>query len=415
MKKPDSLLKFHFRRKILGKNFKWNANSKFMFLMAKLITGFLFIFCITGTYAFTRLSDNDKYLGVIRLDMAYKKKIPALKLSNVADTVKYTFFNDNNSHLYMHPSIEFVNDECIIINDNKRYLYKYDKEGNFQWMIDKHGKGPGEYVQITDVSVDTGNQLIYVLDESQLKIITYKLLTGKYIREIRIPLPSDSFSLLGNSFVLWNPPWGFVDRDYCYFLTFMDRKGNVLKHIDRLGNNNDFHGGLLHSTWFYALDGHIYIKDTYNDTVYRLTRTMNRVPHAVVSSGKYTIPRKVAEDVMIYQTHLNDYISQLFFLETKHYMFLKFFKGVYYLVIYDKYDKRFISKAEGEMNRYATMENDLDGGPAFDPMYVSGEKMYALIPSEEFLKYPATAKVISKNNARMNEESNPVLMEVTLK
>ena len=373
---------------------------------------------ITGSMSCKRSdhkSKNNDFVGVIRLDIALKKKLPEQKLSDIAGAVHYIVFGGNKKFLFLHPSLAFVNKEYIILNDNRRYLYVCDKKGKLQWRLDRKGKGPGEYVQITDVEVDPDNHILYVLDESQLKIISYDLQAGKFIHEINIPVSSGAFALFRNGFVLWNPPWGFADKDYCYFLTFTGKSGKVLKHIDRYGNDNNFRGGILHGTWFCRAHGDLYIKDTYNDTVFRITKEPGLQPHAVLSCGKYTLPREKAEDVFFLQSHLNDYISQLYFLETPRYIFFKFLKGRYYLLVYDKQLKGFISKSEGTLNQPATFENDLDEGPDFDPWVVYGNTLYALVPLTAFQKHPVAGIKVSEKDFDPAEEGNAVLVAVELK
>ena len=70
-----------------------------------------------------------------------------------------------------------------------------------------------------------------------------------------------------------------------------------------------------------------------------------------------------------------------------------------------------------EKTGYAGFVNDLDGGAPFVPRYIKDGKMYQIMEAIRFMdladkcKSPAMKKVA----ASMNEESNPVLIEVVLK
>ena len=70
-----------------------------------------------------------------------------------------------------------------------------------------------------------------------------------------------------------------------------------------------------------------------------------------------------------------------------------------------------------EKKGYAGFVNDLDGGAPFVPRYIKDGKMYQIMEAIRFMdladkcKSPAMKKVA----ASMNEDSNPVLIEVVLK
>jgi hypothetical protein len=70
-----------------------------------------------------------------------------------------------------------------------------------------------------------------------------------------------------------------------------------------------------------------------------------------------------------------------------------------------------------EKTGYAGFVNDLDGGAPFVPRYIKDGKMYQIMEAIRFMdladkcKSPAMKKVA----ASMNEDSNPVLIEVVLK
>jgi hypothetical protein len=358
--------------------------------------------------------DDGNYLGVIHLDNAYKKNIPSRKLSSIARSVKYIELEDEVTSLLIHPSIISDYDSTILIKDNSSCLYKFDKRGKLIWKIDKKGKGPGEYVQIYGVCVDDDNKL-YILDNNQRKIVSYGCLRGGFINEIDIPLSSGSFALNNQGFVLWNPPWSFINQDKCYFLTFIDKNGNILHQIERRGNDNNFRGGLLTSAAFYRLGGDLYIKDTYNDTVYKIDSDYSLAVHAVISSGKYKITRRISEDVFLREKYKNDYISQLLFLESERYIFFSFYIGNFYLVVYDKRSGSFVNKISGKNNDYAAFENDMDKGPPFAPIFIDGNRLYSIIPPSVFLEYRSSDERISEICNHINENSNPVVMIVELK
>ncbi len=353
-------------------------------------------------------------IRIVFLESTLKSKIPSLKLSSFAKSINYIKLETNDQCLLSHPSIEDVDEGAIYINDNHLYLYKFNGNGKYIWKIKKVGKGPGEYLHITDVIIQPENDLLYILDNTQRKIIQYNL-NGEFQKEIHLSVSTGSFSQIDDCFVLWNPPWGFVDQNNCYFLTFLTLNGVKIKTINREGNNNSFRGGLLTSADFYMLNKILYIKDTYHDTVFRISKNYTLEPHFIISQGKYKMTREMSENIWLREKYMNEYISQLVFWETDNLIIFSFFMEKYYLVIYDKQLSSFIHKSEGSLNKYAEIQNDLDNGTAFIPWFYKQTKLYGFFTPEEFKQNSSENPAISRMFSALNENSNPVVMIIELK
>ena len=88
-----------------------------------------------------------------------------------------------------------------------------------------------------------------------------------------------------------------------------------------------------------------------------------------------------------------------------------------YKLIYDKTSgKTYIPKQDSRY-KIAGFENDIDNGPTFSPSYVAGNKVYSFIDAIDFIDYAeiSESQQIKEIAAKLTEESNPVIMEVTLK
>ncbi|MDR2026154.1 MAG: 6-bladed beta-propeller [Prevotellaceae bacterium] len=66
-------------------------------------------------------------------------------------------------------------------------LLVFDKNGKFLRQIGKRGRGPGEYIQITDFCIDPERREIYLLDAGSRKVLKYSLDSGEYISSINLP------------------------------------------------------------------------------------------------------------------------------------------------------------------------------------------------------------------------------------
>jgi hypothetical protein len=89
--------------------------------------------------------------------------------------------------------IGFVNkmaiyNDFLLILDSKisKGLFVFKKDGTFVKRIGSIGEGPGEYIGISDFTIDHTNNLVYVLDAQMRRINKYKLPDGKFIESVNI-------------------------------------------------------------------------------------------------------------------------------------------------------------------------------------------------------------------------------------
>ena len=80
-----------------------------------------------------------------------------------------------------------IADSLIYINNNRKQLLVFEKNGKFKYQIGSQGEGPGEYLEINDYIINKDN--IELLDFK--KILTYSL-TGEYLETKNFDLLNDT-------------------------------------------------------------------------------------------------------------------------------------------------------------------------------------------------------------------------------
>lgn len=80
-----------------------------------------------------------------------------------------------------------IADSLIYINNNRKQLLVFEKNGKFKYQIGNQGEGPGEYLEINDYIINKDN--IELLDFK--KILTYSL-TGEYLETKNFDLLNDT-------------------------------------------------------------------------------------------------------------------------------------------------------------------------------------------------------------------------------
>lgn len=94
--------------------------------------------------------------------------------------------------------INYCFDNIVVIDNIKRKsILLFSSKVKFIRKIERLGRGPGEYLSITDV--------IIVLDENSKKLILYDL-KGKYIREQKMFYATDNVSILNDGSFLFEQP-----------------------------------------------------------------------------------------------------------------------------------------------------------------------------------------------------------------
>ncbi|MDR1882066.1 MAG: 6-bladed beta-propeller [Prevotella sp.] len=80
-----------------------------------------------------------------------------------------------------------VFNDLILVIDVRvaKGVFAFNKKGEFVRRIGSIGNGPGEYIRPNDFSIDTDNQLLYIID-NQRKINCYKLPGGEFVNSVKL-------------------------------------------------------------------------------------------------------------------------------------------------------------------------------------------------------------------------------------
>ena len=103
-----------------------------------------------------------------------------------------------------------VYDDYIVTLDRNVYkgVLSFNRNGKFLRKIGQNGQGPGEYVSPTDFTCSIEEDKIFVLDSRLRKILTYRLSTGDFLKDIHIePYALRVHYYKGNLYVD-NPSYG---------------------------------------------------------------------------------------------------------------------------------------------------------------------------------------------------------------
>jgi hypothetical protein len=122
-------------------------------------------------------------------------------------------------------------DSLFFIHETKTSsILVFDIYGKYQWKISKKGKGPGEYVKISQMMVNEKSKKVIIYDEFTKKMIFYSF-DGKFDKEI---IRFNNGALIRDMIDI---PGGFL----CYTPDYMKRNRHWgIWKVDSLGQNEAF-------------------------------------------------------------------------------------------------------------------------------------------------------------------------------
>jgi hypothetical protein len=131
------------------------------------------------------IARNEK-LYVVNIDNAPREDF--INLSSFLQDVETIILETNDNCIIGEVNTIRVLDDYIVVMDSEitETVLVFDKEGRFLHRIGQIGQGPGEYIDITDSSIDFEKKEIYLIDFPTNMVHKYDIISGKFINSIYI-------------------------------------------------------------------------------------------------------------------------------------------------------------------------------------------------------------------------------------
>lgn len=145
----------------------------------------------------------------------------------------------------------------------------FSENGNFQYKIDKTGRGPGEYAIITDFDVDSSGN-VYLVDPQSRKLLCYSN-EGKTFRNVEAHPSFSEFKFLDANSIITFLPFTEMGVFDCYGMINLSnqRYKSLLELRDEIDKNFYFHE-LSH---IFRSKGNIYIYPRFSNIIYKVNST----------------------------------------------------------------------------------------------------------------------------------------------
>ena len=345
----------------------------------------------------------------------------------MSEIIEFTEIVKHKIDTNLISNIEYIpletNEECLIGNisrliyRNERFylfdlfitnsIYVFNRKGKFIYKIDKVGKGPGEYVSISDFDVDD-NDNIYVFDAGgKRRLICYKEQGGVF-ESIKPPKSFIEFKFINNNKLIAYLPFSKKGIEGGYAI--MDKTGGGSEEIIPFRKQIDNDQHFYETSHIFRSEKSIYFSPRYTNEIYK------------VKDNKASKVYSFSYDVRPSEEYISDLLNRkVQYLENDNYVLS--ISGIYdtdnTIVVSFKHRKHmnlFISKESG--NKVLMRNMSIDTG--FNNHNIYGST------GEQFIGVTSNIDNVDINNLNISEEtrselemretnSNPVLVLFKMK
>lgn len=325
--------------------------------------------------------------------------------------------------------IEMFNGKIYIHDDKMKRLFVFDAEGRFMYQIGKPGAGPGEYVELSDFSIDKKNNVIYIWDEAKKNAMKFDLNTTEFISSVHIPeLKGQSYSFLYKRNRFYINSTTELQESEKYLLNEIDcNSGKIIqKHLPAANYNKGWNIPLrVPNSNFYSKSNQSsqYI-EMFSDTIVAVTDDGIFASYAIASD--LLTPQKVIDDInqKFYRSggkidlmplYMNGYIYQIcHFMDMGRYIYFQSTKGT-------DVQYSFFNKENGNIETSINFKNDYISADRYihtDLIYNDGNGVLTVLNTEQMPRFITSISEDKINRSldkyeqlteEINEETNPIL------
>lgn len=349
-------------------------------------------------------SSSEKQNDIITMQVNEPKET---LVSEIFDSLSYVVLDDtrDESLIGRVGKLECVDSLFFIKDDKRRLIHKYDDKGNYLSSIGKVGNGPGEYIGLSDFSVDRNKRTLFILDKTGRKILVYDF-EGHFLYKMSIEVMANKICVMNGGYALYTSGSDyFTDKKeaFGYNLFFYDEANKLCSKFFPYKPKID--DVIQERNFDYNVDDSILLyHQSVCDTVY-LFKSMDVHQKLKIDFGSYSLPfdKITSENFKEYRSRSN-YAVITSVLYTQDYLLVNYvFKNRARCFIYDTL------RDVGHNMSYLLNDMDETALSMIWPLDVVGNRVYYLKPASDLLE-DNKVKQMYINGRKITEESNPILV-----
>lgn len=385
-----------------------------------------------------RTDDSNNPDSVLKIDLLSEPETTVSKLSDFATTIDYIPLQTTQVSLMGRFSLKIINSDkgFFILNDDEIFLF--DLNGKFLFKLNKSGRGPEEFLSITDFDVSHDNKFLSVYSGINKKIVLYSIHNSGFSFHKSISLGDPAPYRVAmvpetDKIFLSIPPWSGTEPSLSLLINAegdtVHFKPNCYKY-DMLRTRKSM---ALNEMIVYSFENIVCFKEEFSDTLFYADAQDNLFKPRIIFDSHGTLLKAEMRGSPERPKNNTTCIFNIF--ETSRYAFYWYEeireKPFENLVIYDRNTKT-KSKIDVDSSLESRLKDDLSGGPDFNieflRSYCSGGKLFSLVEAITLKNYVAGSDFENsfardkkkKNELKkladsLNDNDNPVLIIVTPK
>ncbi len=197
----------------------------------------LFFLCFLISVLFSSCSEQvkkrDQKLPEFTIDLSEFQPASSFYIDDLIDSIHFILLETTPENIFGTISdIKISNNQIFILDKkNTKAIYAFTVDGDFSFKLSRHGRGPGEYYEITDFFLEGDKIEIY--DSKMGKLITYNS-KGDFVNERNVGFLGTSSVKIHPNFYLFNTSFisNEVERYPRHGLIATDSLGHV-KYLAR--------------------------------------------------------------------------------------------------------------------------------------------------------------------------------------
>jgi hypothetical protein len=325
-------------------------------------------------------------------------------------------------------NIIFSNSYFLTYGYKSVNMFRYD--GSFVTEVGTYGRGPNEYIGLPDVDINRESESIYIATVEKFLVFNKN---GKFLRTFKSPAKAARMNFKfteGGILCYFFNDLGNIENSYI----LIDTTGTVIKNYpDRYPWKRKAPGVFYQGeNLFYKFNNRLFKKEIYCDTVFSFTNKAFN-PHLVIDVGKQRLTPEIRSGFRtrpdFSETTYQNYIAPFNLFEFGDLIYYEM--GMNLNGTHDLYS--FLGSKKDNFRAVFVTEqgliNDLDGGPNFWPRTIKDDstfvswieaiKLKKYIASDAFKKsnpkYPNKKKELEKLAKSIQENDNPIIIQVKVK
>ncbi|NDV58510.1 6-bladed beta-propeller [Bacteroides sp. 519] len=305
----------------------------------------IFLLSFLSILGVNNAKNQQSDVEVIKVDFQKEYKHKKFPYTNYSMTIQKLEESEDYPIGQVDKLIVDHNRIYILDSSKAKSLFVYNRDGKLQHIINKKGRGPGEFVLPDNFNIEKKTGNIVIMDTNSRKFIYYSP-KGEYIKEIKYDFMAVDFILDKDDNIIVNNGNFSAEKTDGFFLFKLSQDGKMLdkffpstplnpsvaafnprKSLRKYGTGISFLPTV--SNCIYLLDGNK------SKAMYEIDFGKDWPSKDFFEKAANMHPLKVREQILD-----NNYAFFLNYIQTKDVLHIDFYKGKNYSFYYNKKTKQ---------------------------------------------------------------------------